>query len=109
MTVSHAEIVVRSNDQVWMIAGSRIPLETVVFWFNNGITAEEIADKYPALSLAQVYSVIAYYLNHREAIDADIKKVEMNLNSNPNPQILKTNQNQLRLRLLSRKNEVVMS
>jgi hypothetical protein len=35
----------------------------------DGATAEEIAEQYPAISLGQVYAVIAYYLAHTAEVD----------------------------------------
>jgi len=32
----------------------------------------EIVEQYPTLDLADVYSVLAYYLHHREAVEADV-------------------------------------
>ncbi len=40
-------------------------LETVVGAFESGESAEEIAAGYSAISLADVYDTIAYYLRHR--------------------------------------------
>lgn len=45
-------------------------LETVVGAFESGESAEEIAAGYPALSLADVYDTIAYYLRHRNEMRA---------------------------------------
>jgi hypothetical protein len=47
------------------VGGTRVTLDTVIAAFNNGATAEEIAQQYPSLTLADVYSVIAYYLRHQ--------------------------------------------
>jgi uncharacterized protein (DUF433 family) len=49
---------------------SRVSLDSVVHHFKLGAAPEEIAQMYPSLQLADVYAVIAYYLNHREAIEA---------------------------------------
>lgn len=57
------------SDGVTRVANTRVRLDTVVYAFNEGYTAEEIASQYPALALADVYAVIAYYLNHRATID----------------------------------------
>ena len=48
------------------VAGTRIPLDTVVATFKDGATAEEIVRRYPALPLADVYYVIGYYLQHQQ-------------------------------------------
>lgn len=38
--------------------------------FEQGATPEEIGLKYPSLNLADIYSVIAYYLQHREVVES---------------------------------------
>ncbi len=56
-------------DGVARIAGTRVTLDTVVQAFAEGATAEEIAQQYPSLVLADVYSVIGYYLRRRDEVD----------------------------------------
>lgn len=56
-------------DGVVRVGTTRVTLDTVVAAFHEGATAEEIAQQYPALRLADVYSVIAYYLRHRTTVD----------------------------------------
>ena len=51
-------------------------LDTVVYAFNEGANAEEILERYPSLQLADIYSVIAYYLRHRREVDAYLKDRE---------------------------------
>jgi uncharacterized protein (DUF433 family) len=51
------------------VAGTRVQLETVVTAFDAGATAEEIAQQYPSLELADIYAVISYVLAHRNAVD----------------------------------------
>lgn len=55
---------------VMRVGGTRVRLETVIGAFLQGCTAEEILVKYPVLELADIYAVIAYYLQQREAVDA---------------------------------------
>jgi uncharacterized protein (DUF433 family) len=43
-----------------------------VVWYKQGYTPEEIADQYPYLILAQVYTALAYYHANREEIEADL-------------------------------------
>ncbi len=52
------------------IGGTRVTLDTVVEAFGEGLTAEEIAQQYPVLELADVYGVIAYYLRHLDYVRA---------------------------------------
>ena len=57
------------SDDVIRVGGTRVRLDTVVYAFNEGYTAEEIVSQYPALNLADVYAVVAYYLNNRTSVD----------------------------------------
>jgi len=57
-------------DGVVRVGGTRVTLDTVVAAFEMGATAEEIAQQYPSLALADVYAVIVYFLRHRTEVDA---------------------------------------
>ena len=57
-------------DGVVRVGGTRVTFDTVVLAFREGFGAEEIAQQYPSLTLADVYSVIGYYLRHRPDADA---------------------------------------
>ena len=61
-----------SEDGTIRVGRTRVRLDTLVYAFNEGYTAEEIVTQYPALALSDVYAVIAYYLNDRTAVDAYI-------------------------------------
>ncbi len=56
------------------VGGTRVTLDTVVEAFLEGATAEEIVQQYTSLSLADVYSVIGYYLRQRPAVDAYLEQ-----------------------------------
>ena len=58
------------------VGGTRVTLETVLWTFNEGASAEDIVSRYPALSLADVYAVIAYYLNNRAQIDTYLSQAD---------------------------------
>jgi uncharacterized protein (DUF433 family) len=45
-----------------------VTLDTIVAAFDAGATAEEIAQQYSSISLADVYSVITYYLRHQTEV-----------------------------------------
>jgi uncharacterized protein (DUF433 family) len=51
------------------VGGTRVTLDTVVAAFRDGATAEEIVQQYPSLHLADVYSVIGYFLQHQPDVD----------------------------------------
>jgi uncharacterized protein (DUF433 family)/predicted HTH domain antitoxin len=54
---------------VLRVGGTRVTLDTVVAAFQRGATAEEIVYQYPSLELADVYAVLAYYLQHRSQVE----------------------------------------
>lgn len=57
------------------IKGTRISVKDIVIEFDRmGKTGDEIIDAHPELTLAQVYSAIAYYFDHLEEIDMAIQK-----------------------------------
>ena len=61
-------------DGVTRVGKTRVTLDTVVSAFLDGATAEAIAHQYPSLDLADVYSVIAYYLRRRAEVDAYLQR-----------------------------------
>jgi uncharacterized protein (DUF433 family) len=52
------------------VQGTRVTLDTLVIAFKAGATAEEIAQKFPSVSLPDVYQIIAHYLRHTSEIDS---------------------------------------
>jgi uncharacterized protein (DUF433 family) len=58
------------------IAGHRIRVQDIVLWTEEGRSADEIVTDFPQLSLADVYAALAYYHDHRERIDQDIREDE---------------------------------
>lgn len=55
-----------ADDGVIRVARTRVTFDTVIEAFSEGATAEEIAQQYPSLKLADVYHVLGYYLNHQQ-------------------------------------------
>jgi hypothetical protein len=51
-----------------------IHLDTVVAAFSDGATAEEIAQQYPSLNLADVYYVIGYYVRRPSQVEAYLQQ-----------------------------------
>jgi uncharacterized protein (DUF433 family) len=68
---------VEVRDDAYWIAGTRVGLDSVVIAFQQGYTPEAIATEcFPTLTPEQVNGAIAYYLAHREAVDAYLQRVE---------------------------------
>ena len=55
---------------VLRVGGTHVSLDSVLAAFHDGATPEEIVQQYDVLSLADVYAVISYYLEHQQDIDA---------------------------------------
>lgn len=74
----YSPIPIRINqDGDALIGETRVRLETVIAAFHQGDSPEQIVDSFDVLTLADVYAVIAYYLNNRDAVDAYIQQQEM--------------------------------
>jgi uncharacterized protein (DUF433 family) len=46
------------------VGNSQVLLELVIGAFEEGATAEEIAQRYPTVGLPAIYAAITYYLRH---------------------------------------------
>ncbi len=73
-TVTDTIPVWRDDDGVIRIAQTRLTLDTIIQAFQDGATAEEIAQQYPVLALGDIYSVIGYYLHRRSEVDAYLSR-----------------------------------
>jgi len=67
----------KTDDGTIRIGKTRVSLESVAHHFQMGATAEEIAQKFPALTLAEVYGAVAYFLNNREEVESYLQKQEV--------------------------------
>ena len=70
LLISTERVPLKSDkDGVVRVGQTRVTLDTVVTAFLEGATAEEVAQQYPSLELADVYTVIGYYLQHRAEVE----------------------------------------
>ena len=60
---------VERGDDAYVVAGTRVSLDTIVYAFIEGQSAETIAQVFPVLTLEQVYGAITYYLAHRDEVE----------------------------------------
>jgi len=65
---------VAGPDGVIRVRGTRVTLDTVLAAFAEGATAEEIAQQYPSISLADAYQVIGYYLRHSSELEPYLER-----------------------------------
>ena len=64
-----SDIYIEPSDGAYVVAGTRVSLDSLVYAFLEGQSAEAIAQAFPVLTLEQVYGAITYYLAHRDDID----------------------------------------
>jgi len=64
------------TDGVVRISNTRVTLDTIIYAFLNGATAEEIAQQYPSLFLSDIYSVIGYYLHQSVKVNKYLRRRE---------------------------------
>lgn len=64
-----SESYVEQRTGMYMIRGTRVSLDSIVYAFLAGQTAESIAQSFPTLTLEQVYGAITFYLAQRDEID----------------------------------------
>jgi len=65
---------VEQHEGVYRVAGSRVSLDSLVYAFWEGKSAETIAQSFPTLTLEQVYRAIAFCLKYRAEIDAYLQQ-----------------------------------
>lgn len=68
---------IEKHDEGYWITHSRVSLDSIVYAFLNGDTAESIAQAFPVLTLEQVYGAIAFYLANRDEIDAYLQTAQL--------------------------------
>jgi len=61
-------------DGTLRVGTSRVTLDTVIRAFKDGASLEAIVDRYPTLSLTDVYSVVTYYLWNRDTVEAYLRE-----------------------------------
>ncbi len=103
---SHVEIVpvTIDADGVARVGKTRVTLDTVIYAFNQGATAEEMVQQYPALDLVDVYGTIAYYLHFRAEVDAYLDQRQQQAAQTRRDNEARFNPAGIRERLLARKN-----
>jgi uncharacterized protein (DUF433 family) len=75
-TLTTTETIPIEIDQegVARVSKTRVTLDTLIAAFAEGATAEEIVQQYPSVPLADVYSVIGYYLRRQVEVEAYLRQ-----------------------------------
>ena len=88
------------------LKGHRIGIETILFdYLELGLFAEDIAVRYPTLSLEEVYATLTYYWRHREQVEAYLRAVDEEIERQRRKQDLNPSPAVRRLRELARQRD----
>jgi uncharacterized protein (DUF433 family) len=71
-----ADNYIEQREGGYYIRGTRVPLDSIVHEFHNGVSAESIRQAFPTLTLEQVYGAIAFYLGHQAEVDASVRDAQ---------------------------------
>jgi uncharacterized protein (DUF433 family) len=67
---------VTDADGAVRVTGTRIPIDTVILAYIDGVRAEEIVNRYDVLELADVYAIIGYYLRNQDEVETYLRERE---------------------------------
>jgi uncharacterized protein (DUF433 family) len=59
------------------IKGHRIGIDTVLSYYLEGYTPEEIAINLPTLSQEEIYATITYYFHNRSQVETYLRELEI--------------------------------
>src|SRR4051794_28428564 len=80
---------VERRETGFYIAGSRVPLDRIIWEYRNGEDPETIRSHYLTLSLEQVNEAIAFYQRHKEEVEQAMEErrhaEDAYTSANPNP------------------------
>jgi len=61
---------VKKVEGAYRVGETRVSLDSLVFLFREGMSAERMVDSYPGLTLELVHGALAFYLANQKEIDA---------------------------------------
>ena len=76
---------IEERNRCLYVAGTGVSLDSVVIRFQQRASPEKIAQSFPTLKLAQVYGVIAYYLENEKLINDYVAEGEQELEQSATP------------------------
>jgi uncharacterized protein (DUF433 family) len=57
-----------------LVSGTRVTLDTLIDFYHQGESPEDLHEGFPTIPLADMYAVIAYYLANQADVDAYLKR-----------------------------------
>lgn len=56
------------------VSGTRVTLDTLIGYYHQGESAEDLHESFPTVPLGDIHAVISFYLAHRDELDAYLKR-----------------------------------
>lgn len=85
MLVVEAKFYAEYQNGSYWIASTQISLDSIVYAFCNGLSAESIVQSFPLLTLEQVYGAIVFYRPNRTDVDSYLAEEEVAFDAMPQP------------------------
>jgi uncharacterized protein (DUF433 family) len=60
---------IRIVEGAYRVGDTRVSLDSIVYLFREGMSAESMVESYPALTLEQVHGALAFYLGNQKEVD----------------------------------------
>jgi len=60
-----------------IVRGTRIPVWSLIQWYKQGMSIEDVMREFPQLRPAQVHDAFSYYYDNRKEIEKDVNENEM--------------------------------
>jgi uncharacterized protein (DUF433 family) len=60
----------------YYVSGTRVALDSIVYAYRRGESAESIRQNFSSLSLVQVYGAVTFYLSNQHTVDAYLTEAE---------------------------------
>jgi uncharacterized protein (DUF433 family) len=88
------------------VKGTRVGIETILTdYLELGLFAEQIAVRYPTLSVEQVYATLTYYWRNRTVVDTYLRTIDREIEGQRREQDLHPSPAVQRLRELARRRD----
>lgn len=89
------------------VIGSRVTLDTIVAFFEQGESPEDIVDGFPTLKLADVYAIVSYYLKNKNAVRVYLREREKKARAMRKKVQANSNSRDMKKQLLARRKTMV--
>jgi uncharacterized protein (DUF433 family) len=64
-----------------IVRGTRIPVWSLISWYKQGMSIEDVMREFPRLKPAQVHAAFSYYYDNQKEIEKDMAENERELHA----------------------------